>query len=31
MKYDLLVKTISLEEYKKSNIKLFCKKTCSRR
>ena len=30
MKYDLQVKTISLEEYRISNIKYYCKDNCSR-
>ena len=30
MKYDLQVKTISLEEYRKSKIELYCKKNCTR-
>lgn len=31
MKHDLQVKTISLEEYRNSNISLYCKETCSRK
>jgi hypothetical protein len=31
MKHDLQVKTISLEEYRSSNIQLYCKKSCSRK
>lgn len=31
MKHDLQVKTISLEEYRSSNIQLYCKETCSRK
>jgi diaminopimelate epimerase len=31
MKHDLRVKTISLEEYRSSNIQLYCKETCSRK
>lgn len=31
MKYDLQVKTISLEEYRNSNIQMYCKETCSRK
>jgi len=30
MKYDLQVKTITLEEYRSNNIQLFCKPDCSR-
>ena len=30
MKHDLQVKTISLEEYRSSNIQLYCKESCSR-
>lgn len=31
MNHDLQVKTISLEEYRSANIKMYCKKTCSRK
>ena len=31
MKYDLQVKTISLEEYRSSNIQLYCKESCSKK
>ena len=31
MKFDLQVKTISLEEYRESNIQLYCKENCSRK
>ena len=31
MQFDLQVKTISLEEYRSSNIKYYCKESCSRR
>lgn len=31
MQYDLQVKTISLEEYRKSNVELYCKANCSRK
>jgi len=31
MKHDLQVKTISLEEYRSSNIQLYCKESCSRK
>jgi hypothetical protein len=31
MKYDLQVKTISLEEYRSSNIQMYCKDDCSRK
>jgi hypothetical protein len=31
MKYDLEVKTISLEEYHSSNIQMYCKDACSRK
>jgi hypothetical protein len=29
MKHDLQVKTISLDEYRSSNIQLYCKESCS--
>jgi hypothetical protein len=31
MKYDLQVKTISLEEYRNSNVKLYCDDNCSKK
>ena len=31
MTHDLQVKTISLEEYRNSNIQLYCKESCSRK
>ena len=31
MEYDLQVKTISLEEYRASDIQLYCKDSCSRK
>ena len=31
MKYDLQVKTISLEQYRSSNIQLYCKDDCPRK
>ncbi len=31
MKYDLQVKTISLEEYRSSNIQMYCKDDCSQK
>lgn len=31
MKYDLQVKIISLEEYRSSDIQLYCKETCSKK
>lgn len=31
MKYDLQVKTISLEEYRSSEVKMYCKNDCSRK
>ena len=31
MNSDLQIKTISLEEYRNSNIQLYCKKTCLRK
>lgn len=31
MKYDLQVKTISLEEYRSSNVQMYCKDDCSRK
>ena len=31
MKYDLQVKTISLEEYRSSKIQMYCKDDCSRK
>lgn len=31
LKYDLQVKTISLEEYQKSDIKMYCQEICSRK
>lgn len=31
MKYDLQVKTVSLEEYRNSNIQMYCKENCSRK
>lgn len=30
MNYDLQVKTISLEEYRKSKIEMYCKANCNR-
>ena len=31
MKYELQVKSISLEEYRSSNIQMYCKKECIRK
>jgi diaminopimelate epimerase len=31
MEHDLQVKTISLEEYRKSNIQMYCRENCSRK
>lgn len=31
MNYDLQVKTISLEEYRNSNIDMYCKDDCSKK
>jgi len=31
MKHDLRVKTISLDEYRSSNIQMYCKGNCSRK
>lgn len=31
MKHDLQVKTISLDEYRSSNIQMYCKDNCSRK
>jgi len=31
MKHDLQVKTISLEEYRNSNIEMYCKNDCFRK
>jgi hypothetical protein len=31
MKYDLQVKTISLEEYRNSKVKLYCDDNCSKK
>ena len=31
MKYDLQVKTISLEEYRSSKVEMYCKDDCSRK
>lgn len=31
MRYDLQVKTISLHEYRTSNVQLYCKDSCSRK
>ena len=31
MQYDLIIKTITLEEYRKANIKMYCRNDCSRK